>query len=102
MEDPQEHSEFEKVWNIREKHMVKDVPSQYVFFSSLCYDPVCPHPICVKGRPVSEPKWFENRLPLLYLPFSGPDVAKSWESETCQSCTVFCCGCYLKPEDAIH
>ena len=31
-ENPEEYSSFERVWSVRERHMVKKVPSQYVFF----------------------------------------------------------------------
>ena len=31
-ENPEEYSSFERVWSVRERHMVKEVPSQYGFF----------------------------------------------------------------------
>ena len=101
-EHPHDYSNFEKVWSVRERHMVKDVPSQYVFFLLPCYSPGCAHPICVNGRPSSEPTWFENGPLLSYLPFPVPDASKSWGFETCERCTGLCAGHFLLPEAYIH
>ena len=97
-ENPEEYSSFERVWSVREQHMVKNVPSQYVFFLLPCYK--CPHPACQKGKPEQEPTWFENGPPISYLPFPVPDTKRSWGSEGCDHCTGFCSGHYLKPEEA--
>jgi hypothetical protein len=99
-EHPEEYSSFERVWSVRERHMVKDVPPQYVFFLLPCYEPECPHPACEKGKPEHEPTWFEDGPPISYLPFPVPDTKKPWGSEGCDSCTGFCSGHYLKPEEA--
>ena len=92
-ENPEEYSSFERVWSVREQHMVKNVPSQYVFFLLPCYK--CPHPACQKGKPEQEPTWFENGPPISYLPFPVPDTKRSWGSEGCDRCTGFCSGHYL-------
>ena len=71
-----------------------------MFFLLPCYESRCPHPACEKGKPEQEPTWFENGPPISYLPFPVPDTKKTWGSEGCDSCTGFCSGHYLKPEEA--
>ena len=99
-EHPQCYSEFEKVWSIRERHMRKDVPVQYVFCLLPCYSEECCHPICEAGKPVTAPSWFEGGPPLSYLPFPVLDATRVWGDVSCDKCAEVCCGHYLKPESA--
>ena len=45
---PQLYTEFESVWEIRSRHVVKGLPQQYIFYLLACFDIECPHPICQK------------------------------------------------------
>ena len=85
--------------NIREKHMVKGLPSQCVFFLIPCYDLECP--LC-QGKTGIWAKVVWKWASVILSTFSCSGCCKSWSwgSETCQSCTGFCSGHYLKPEDA--
>ncbi len=40
------HDYFQRVWKIREDHMVKDLPTNYLFFLVCCCKPSCAHPHC--------------------------------------------------------
>ena len=73
--------------------MVKNVPSQYVFFLLPCYESGCPSPSMPERKARARP-------PISYLPFPVPDMKRSWGSEGCDRCTRFCSGHYLKPEEA--
>ena len=42
-------------------------------------------------------KWFENGLPLTYLPVPIPDPERPWGGE-CQACWNICTGHYLEPQ----
>ena len=36
---------FSDIWKIRNSHMIRDLPSNYVFFLVCCYQPDCLHPL---------------------------------------------------------
>ena len=97
---PEEYAYFSKVWTIRNNHMVKNLPENYVFMLLPCYERNCPHPVCVNGKPNSEPVWYEGGPPLTYIPIPIPDPQRAWGSP-CNSCVGFCCGHYLSPKDNI-
>ena len=99
-EHPQEYSRFEEVWSVRGRHMVKEVPTQYVFMLLPCYQPGCPHPVCERGKPEQESTWFENGPPISYIPFPVPDPNRPWGNQHCNSCSGFCSGHFLQPEEA--
>lgn len=92
------YGQFEKVWAVRERHMVKQLPSQYIFFLLPCYTSDCPHPVCQEGQPSSVATWFNGGPPITYLPLPIPDKDRSW-GQQCNSCSD-CCGHYLDPEKA--
>ena len=48
-EYPRLYSYFEMIWSIRDKHMNKTVPINYIFFLCCCCEDSCPHPLC-KGK----------------------------------------------------
>ena len=84
----EENAYFSKVWTIRNNHMVKNLPENYVFMLLPCYERNCPHPVCVNGKPNSEPVWYEGGLPLTYIPIPIPDPKLAWGSP-CNSCVGF-------------
>ena len=50
-ENSEMHAEFQFVWGIRRRHLVHDLPAQYIFLLVCCFEKDCPHSICQKGRP---------------------------------------------------
>lgn len=58
---PQLYEKFERVWQVRQAHMIKHLPAQYyVFFIVCCLRPDCAHPIC-KSQTVQElPLWYDG------------------------------------------
>ena len=52
---PDEYKYFTKVWDVRNNHMVKDLPDNYIFILLPCYQKKCPHPHCRDGKPSSPP-----------------------------------------------
>ena len=87
-----------KVWTVRNNHMMKNLPGNYLFMLLPCYQKNCPHPVCVKGKPNSEPVWYEGGPPLAYVPIPILDPERPWGSH-CHSCVGFCSGHYLSPVD---
>lgn len=92
------YAQFEKVWAVQEQHMVKQLPSQYIFFLLPCYGSDCPHPVCQHGQPSAGATWCEGGPPITYLPLPVPDKDRSW-GQQCNSCSE-CYGHYLDPEQA--
>ena len=91
------YAQFEKVWALRERHMVEQLPSQYyTFFLLPCCGSNCPHPVCQHGQPSSGATWFECGPLITYLPLPVQDEDHSW-GQQCNSCSE-CYGHYLDPE----
>ena len=44
-------------------------------------------------------EWFPGGPPLHSIPFPRPDPSRPWGSSDCNTCSGFCAGHYLKPED---
>ena len=43
--EPDLFKHFSDIWKIRNSHMIRDLPSNYVFFRVCCYQPDCLHPV---------------------------------------------------------
>ena len=92
--DRELYTHFEFVWNIRTRHLVSSLPSQYVFMLLCCYQVDCPHPICQKGKPTSLLTWFCNGPLVTMLPLPKIDKSRGWGRQ-CQSCMGSCSGHYF-------
>lgn len=51
---PDLYKNIESIWQLRQRHMVKGLPVQYVFYLRCCYSPQCIHPLCRSGVSVDE------------------------------------------------
>ena len=94
---PEEYEYFSKVLDVQGRHMVPNLPANYVFMLRLCYQKDCLQPLCAAGRPEKEPLWFKDGPPLSYLPLPIPDPERPWGSK-CKTCTGSCVGHYVSPE----
>ena len=99
--DPELYSQFEKVWAVRNRHMVPNLPSQYVFCLRCCYSPDCHHVLCKKGRPLVMPCWFPGGPPVDIIPFPVPDSSRPWGMKDCSSCKGVCSGHFIKPDKTL-
>ena len=96
-ESPDFFSHFTMIWDIRNRHMIKGLPSSYIFFFlKCCYQPDCTHPVCQSGHPSSTVCWYPGGYPVSYLPLPVPDSERPWGSQTCSTCKGFCAGHYSK------
>ena len=98
---PDKYDYFTVIWNLRKQHMVKGVPEKYVFFLLPCYKSDCVHPVCQRGKPQEEIKWFEGGPPLVDIPFPIPDPARPWGGN-CTNCTSGCHGHYMSPAQCLE
>ena len=94
---PNLYTEFQKVWYVRTRHMVKGLPSQYIFMLICCFEPTCPHPMCQAGRPEVPYTWYPGGPLVTHLPLPVPDPERPWGLALCQSCKGFCSGHYKAP-----
>lgn len=62
---------LQKIWQVRNRHAVSNLPSQYVFFLKCCMAMDCPHPSCKQGS--DAPRWFPAGPTLEYFPLPIPD-----------------------------
>ena len=90
--NPQLYAKFGSVWDIRRRHMVHGLPSQYIFMLICCFEPGCSHPLCLKGKPDSIPTWYKEKPPITHLPLPFEDEERPWGSSSCSKCSGFCAG----------
>ena len=102
---PQEYEYFTKVWSLRSRHMVKEVPNNYVFMLLPCYQNNCPHPVCMNGKVGPECLWYQGGPQVTFSPLPVADKDRPWGSQDCQYCTEHgkdsCNGHYLSIEEII-
>ena len=80
---------IDKIWQMRNRHMVSDLPAQYVLFLRCCMAADCVHPLCQQNMEI--PQWFPGG-PI-------PDPAYPWGSTDCCKCQgKVCYGHFLAPE----
>ena len=99
-ENPALLKKFEETWALREKHMLKDVPTKYIFFLRCCYDNECIHPKCHAGRPHEEITWFSGGPPINFLPLPLADPKRPYQGK-CEVCKDSCSGHYMKYENLL-
>ena len=97
-ENPELYQYFEMIWNLRNRHMVKDIPQNYVFMLLPCFEKNCPHKVCKQGK--KQWIWYDGGPNLSVLPLPVPDPQRPWGG-SCKSCPDFCAGHYLSPESVI-
>ena len=95
-ENPSRYHEFEKIWEVRNRHAVTGLPNQYVFYLRCCYQPSCPHALCQLGVPKESLHWYSNGPPLTFFPLPVPNPSRPWGNPNCTECTGTCSGHYLK------
>ena len=99
-EKPAVYSYFQKVWNVRQRHMVPGLPAQYIFLLVCCFVEGCPHPLCQNQQP-TQMSWFPGGPSVRWIPTPVPDAKRPWGNTCCNSCSGFCSGHFLCPEDAL-
>ena len=100
-EEPELYAYFETVWEMRQIHEVPALPSQYVYLLVCCFQQSCPHPLCQAGKDEISMEWFPGGPQVDYIPLPILDPAHSWGSDSCDKCSDFCAGHFLKPEEAL-
>ena len=93
-EDPVSFEHFERVWQVRNDHMIANLPPQYIFYLICCFKENCMHPICRSGARPDIPTWYPGGPSLYHLPIPTADPNKCWGSENCPTCREFCAGHY--------
>ena len=94
VQNPELYSHFSK--SIRERHMVRNLPQQYIFFLKCCFYRDCTHPVCKTAtRQISH--WYSGGPLLSFFPLPVADATRCWGTH-CEDCKGPCHGHYLKPE----
>ena len=82
--------------------MVKDIPSNYVFYLVCCLKPDCCHPVCKSQSVAQLPTWYSGGPVISYIPLPIPDPARPWGGSNCELCKGDCHGHYLKPAESLQ
>ncbi len=93
---PEMYKKITKIIDLQRRHMVKDVPTKYVFYLRCCYQKECIHPCCEQGPPEVELKWYLGGLPLSFVPLPSPDPNRPFGQDSCSQRKSACSGHYLK------
>ena len=72
------YSYFQRIWDLKQRHMVIDLPLQYLFISVCCFSKDCPHPRCQNGQSSSEITWFPGGPSITWVPLPVPDLKRPW------------------------
>ena len=96
-EKPYDYELINQVWEIRNRHMAKNVPGQYILYLKCCQQEEFCHPLCSsQHNPPSV------RFPDIgYLPYSVPDLTFQWGSSDCPKWEGQCYGHFLDPRKAV-
>ena len=70
--------------------MVKDVPSNYVFYLVCCLKPDCCHPVCKSQSVAQLPTWYSGGPVISYITLPLPDPARPWGGSNCELCKGDC------------
>lgn len=92
-QQPELYNRFQKVWDVRNRHMVQNLPTSYLFFLKCCFEKECPHPVCQSGQSTVL-AWYPGGPTVNYLPFPFPDPQRP-HGGICSTCKDFCCGHYI-------
>jgi hypothetical protein len=91
-QQPELHTHFQRVWDVRNRHMIKNLPT-YLFYLKCCFKEDCPHPVCQSGEFVTL-RWYSGGPTIDFLPFPFPDPKRP-HGGSCDTCKSFCCGHYI-------
>lgn len=98
IEKPDLFKHFNEIWQIREDHMYKSLPTYtFVLYTGLCKNINCIHPKCKQD--LQPTQWFEGGPPLSYFPIPIIDPAYHI-GEDCTKCDGTCSGHFMAPEAA--
>ena len=96
-EKPDLYNYFETVWQVKERHSIKGLPTQYVFILVGCFDVLCCHPVCRSGQN-QLPHWYSGGPLISHLSLPIPDPARPWGNASCNECTGTHAGHLLSPQ----
>ena len=84
--DPHVYAHFCDVWKVRNDHMVRGLPSHYIFFLVCCYKEDCHHPCCQAGKPQEYVRWYPGGPFVTELLYPVPDPERPWGNLSCATC----------------
>ena len=103
--NPERYRYFDLVWDVKERHMLKNLPCHYIFGLHVCYQQDCPHPICSSQSTCQPLQWYPGGPAVNYVPLPVPDTS-TWGSEECSKCKEdgkpVCHGHYMGPCETVE
>lgn len=97
--NPEQYNYFKMIWDVRNRHIVPNLPEKYVFMLLPCFQKDCPHKVCAQGK--KNWYWYDGGPSLSVLPLPVPDPQRPWGG-TCKTCLETCTGHYLPSEEAVE
>ena len=85
---------FDKIWNLRNRHMKPHLPSKNIFYLLCCLEKDCLHPFC-QLQNSAIPNWFNTGPSLSYFPLPIPDPERTFGNQNCTQCSDCCSGHFL-------
>jgi hypothetical protein len=76
---PDDYQYISTVFEVRRRHLNKNVPQRYVFHLVCCYMKDCPHPVCrAEEPPLSSLCWYEGGPPVTFIPLPAVDPKRPY------------------------
>ena len=86
--NPEQYNYFKMIWDVRNRHIVPNMPENYVFMLLPC----CPHKVCAQGK--KSWCWYDGGPLLSVLPLPVADPQRPCGGK-CDTCLGACAGHYL-------
>ena len=91
------YQHFSKVWKLRNDHMVKEYPLNYIFcLIAQCGNESCIHPLCQSAVDTMKMVWYPGGPLIKAIPLPVPDKNRPFRGLNCGDCKGECGGHYLK------
>ena len=102
LEHPDDYSTIQRIWDVRNRHINRDVPTRYVYHLVCCYQPDCPHPLCKAGEPDNSILWYKDGPPITFIPLPVKDKNRPYNASNCSTCQEECAGHFMQPQQIVE
>ena len=98
---PEGYSTIQLIWEVRNRHINRDVPTRYIYHLACCYQQDFPHPLCKAGEPDNGILWYKEGPPITFIPLPVKDKNLPFNASNCSTCQE-CAGRFMQPQQIVE